>query len=265
MSDYLTPIPRNELLKTGGSFTLEQLIDLSYGPADIEGKSPILLVSETALVRPLPLKLLTTAQAYFKRTPNYLDYLSLLYAGFEIYRVPASRDPFIAPLVKVDGVCEIPEPAYAAWDSREQILSLAWLVSDFDIQRDSVVTIIEENKKTEIDFASGQTREEEINRFRAFPNQYIKFNIPSLDDVRLISMRGWQSWVIEGFARNLERAIRDLRRSAREDDIKRLVGYLNRYTGLGYRLPVLRYAKEDERPNASNLFYSKFDNYTAEI
>lgn len=253
MADYLMPLSRNELLKTGGNRTMQEMVDMGLGRIDMSGGRRFLLVSETAQARPIPLKLLEAAKRGYDLDHDPVNLFNYLYAGFTIYREPAYHDHWLSPLVMVDGVCEFPEPATTSWSNRDDIVTLGMMLGSFE-EAEATIATAQGNKLISTNILTGQTAEKEKTRLQLYPHTTLEFKIPSFNDVRLVNYEDFQRWLLRAYALPMSRALEDLRRNnANPDLIEKFANELFAKAGLGYSLPVLRYAKENEISNTANL------------
>lgn len=132
----LAELPRNELLQSGGSFTLSELKGFGMGPeiVDEDGNlgRDLLYVSEGVKIRQIPSSLLNSAKAAWEKTRDVRQAIEPLWTSFYVYRDCVSKlGELITPFVKKDDrVWEWPEPADFSWGD-EQTKTLAMLMGAY--------------------------------------------------------------------------------------------------------------------------------------
>lgn len=256
---------RNELLKTGGEFTVQELREFGLGPEERDewenlGRQ-LFYVNDVVPVRLVPSSLLHLAESIWGETGEIGRVIESLWTSFHVFRECVNKGWEVPLVKKDDGIWEWPEPVGFEWGD-EDTKTLAMLFGAYSRKKEVEVSVIKGNTVHRLTLPSGIVSEEEVSDVVARPEEKIKLNIPALKDVRMINQQAWQNHALRTWAGqgHLLTAFSDLINnkldsSRAEDYIMSMVSVLKDDQA---NMPVVRYCKENEKRLASNLFILEF-------
>jgi len=183
-------LTRNELLKTGGDFTVEELREIALGEPEKDGGRPFLLLSTIEPVRLMPIKLQAAAAKEYEKSKDTKRVFDTLLSGFTIYRNSVNTG-LMAPLVVNEGACEWPEPALFGWNDLDAVNFIGFAMGS-KVKSDSVLITTQGGKvEKTLNLTTGETTTKELTEFAAHPDKNLKFRVKRVGDVRMINSASW--------------------------------------------------------------------------
>lgn len=209
-------LSRDELLETGGSFTVKELREFALGKEVIPGGRESLYISDEVPVRLIPSNLSITAEELY-RDGDIKSPIELLRSGYNLYRGCVNRG-FEVPLALNNDAYEWPEPSLFPWNDVEGVSLAAFALSHGE------------------------------------PGKVLSFKIKRLGDVRMMNLVDWQNLSNRVFARGLSDAVQNLRTCVENSlDVAGFLEYIFCDLRGSVKLPVLRYARANETPSCGNM------------
>lgn len=256
---------RNELLQSGGNFTLSELNEFGKGPEtrDEYGTGrDMLYISQGVRIRQVPTSLLTSIKSNLENTHNIGPAIESLWTSFYVYRDCVSKlGELITPFVKkADGVWEWPDPADFSWGD-EQTKILAMLMGAYEKEPEATMSVFEGNVEHKLSLPSGVVSSETLSDFVAKPYEHIKFKIPVLSEVRMLNEPAWQEYsrrwtrFLSGTFDNFINHNHNPILPEKEANILKLVDDLQKSV---FEFPGVRYANSNEENNTQYLFTFNF-------
>ncbi len=263
--DRKAEVSREELLESGGSFSVGELHEIGLGPKEEDGGRPMLFRNNPVPFRLMPAKLLDATEKLLDETGDIALVLETLWAAFEIYRNCVNKGDITAPLTRAeDGVYEWPKPAIFTWDNLEAVRLTGFALGGNKTTGGPKVSVIVEEggkifKKTR-DVHTGDLIEEEVSAMAAKPHELFQFEVDRLADVRFVNPQGWQKTSLRSFATSLSR-FTDLACEGRLN-VEHARTFLDSlFTGVRkdvHDWPTVRYAKEGEPRDTYRSFLFTF-------
>lgn len=253
-----TKLSRNELLMTGGEFTVQELREIALGEEDENGGRPLLTVSESCRLRLLPSKLQLAVRDILETSGDTRTAINVLHSAFVIFRECVSNEAVVPLLLGPDGVLEWLEPARFKWGDFDVVNFIGMALGSGQISNSAKVSVLEERLKYETDVFSGEKVVLEMSEFAAHPDRNLKFLVARLKDIRFMNSMTWQQLTLRVFATGLMRAVDDIRKGRlREEEARNFLKSLSSREGASETpdLPVLRYAQENEQSDIESLFF----------
>lgn len=253
---------REELLESGGEFSVEELIDVGLDGKKGDKERRLLFVNDYVLVRLLPLKLLDAVEEHHRSSGLDKIALRVLRAAYFVYRGCVNQS-MEAPVYLQNGAWEWPEPVNYHWNDLEELLFMGMLMgAEKRVESARVVTTEEGDVVRSQDLITGVVTSLKVAAIVARPQELVKYQIPRLADVRFVNSMAWKLHSNRVFANGLARAIEDLDAGvADQGGIDDFFSFLFKDLREPTRMPVVRYAKQGEKTvgvPSGNLFILQF-------
>lgn len=241
---------RDELLESGGDFTVEELRNFGLGPEEVCGGNiarPLLYINDRIPLRLIPNRLVSTltVASQMEFDPKFI--LETLHSAFVIYRECVNRD-FEAPVVLEENAWQWPDPVLCGWDDLDGINYLGLAMGSMADVNTTTISVVEADKRISKDILTGKITEERLSNLRLNPDKILKFKVRKLSDLRMVNSQSWQQLTLRSYALGVMRAIDSVKQNGVDKDIENFARYLLR-EALGFvtNVPAVRYAKDGEK------------------
>lgn len=252
---------RNEILQTGGKFTVRELREFGLGPEtkDKVGNTgrELLYINDIVPVRLVPRSLLQRATILWTENHDIKQTIESLYTSFYIFRECVNTELEVPLIKKEDNIWEWPEPEGFSWGD-EQTKTYALLFGAYEKRNEVELSVTEGNTVHTLLPQSGIVSSTEVADLIAHPDEHIRFSIPSLNDVRMINQQAWQQHALQTWAGYGKLG------TAFDEILERTLdtGWADNYfmsmvidLDLSpITMPVVRYASKKEQGSMNNLY-----------